>query len=52
MAYLPIEISRRLIVGWQIPLSIFAAYGLASLVAQTPSVSGRCRRDLCCHPPC
>jgi hypothetical protein len=29
MAYLPIEISRRLIVGWQIPLSIFAAYGLA-----------------------
>ena len=28
MAYLPIEISRRLIVGWQIPLSVFAAYGL------------------------
>jgi hypothetical protein len=28
MAYLPIEISRRLIVGWQIPLSICAAYGL------------------------
>ncbi|MBI5567598.1 MAG: hypothetical protein HY870_22055 [Chloroflexi bacterium] len=31
MAYLPIEISRRLIVGWQIPLSIFAAYGLLQL---------------------
>ncbi len=31
MAYLPIAISRRLIVGWQIPLSIFAAYGLLRL---------------------
>jgi hypothetical protein len=31
MAYLPIEISRRLIVGWQIPLSVFAAYGLLQL---------------------
>jgi len=31
MAYLPITISRRLIVGWQIPLSIFAAYGLLQL---------------------
>jgi len=31
MAYLPIAISRRLIVGWQIPLSIFAAYGWLQL---------------------
>jgi hypothetical protein len=31
MAYLPIAISRRLIIGWQIPLSIFAAYGLLRL---------------------
>ncbi|HZY41029.1 MAG TPA: hypothetical protein VFF59_03425, partial [Anaerolineae bacterium] len=31
LAYLPIEISRRLIVGWQIPLSVFAAYGLLQL---------------------
>lgn len=31
MAYLPIEISRRLIIGWQIPLSVFAAYGLFEL---------------------
>jgi hypothetical protein len=31
MAYLPIEISRRLIIGWQIPLGVFAAYGLIEL---------------------
>lgn len=31
MTYLPIAISRRLIAGWQIPLSIFAAYGLLHL---------------------
>jgi hypothetical protein len=32
MAYLPIAISRRLIVGWQIPLGIFAAYALLRLI--------------------
>jgi hypothetical protein len=32
MAYLPIAISRRLIVGWQIPLSIFGAYALLRLL--------------------
>ena len=31
MTYLPIAISRRMIAGWQIPLSIFAAYGLLQL---------------------
>jgi hypothetical protein len=31
MAYLPIAISRRLIIGWQIPLSIFGAYALLRL---------------------
>ena len=33
MAYLPIAISRRLIVGWQIPLGIFGAYALLRLLA-------------------
>jgi hypothetical protein len=32
MAYLPITISRRLIVGWQIPLCIFGAYALLCLL--------------------
>jgi hypothetical protein len=32
MAYLPIAISRRLIVGWQIPLCIFGAYALLRLL--------------------
>jgi len=32
MAYLPIAISRRLIVGWQIPLGIFGAYALLRLI--------------------
>jgi len=32
MAYLPIAISRRLIVGWQIPLCIFAAYAVLRLL--------------------
>jgi len=32
MAYLPLAISRRLIVGWQIPLGIFGAYALLRLI--------------------
>jgi hypothetical protein len=32
MAYLPIAVSRRLIVGWQIPLCIFGAYALLRLI--------------------
>jgi hypothetical protein len=32
MAYLPIAISRRLIVGWQIPLCLFGAYALLRLI--------------------
>jgi hypothetical protein len=32
MAYLPITISRRLIVGWQIPLCVFGAYALLRLI--------------------
>ena len=32
MAYLPLAVSRRLIIGWQIPLSIFGAYALLRLV--------------------
>lgn len=32
MAYLPVAISRRLIVGWQIPLCIFGAYALLRLI--------------------
>ena len=32
MAYLPLVISRRLIVGWQIPLCIFGAYALLRLI--------------------
>ncbi len=32
MSYLPIAISRRLIIGWQIPLSIFGAYALLRLL--------------------
>jgi hypothetical protein len=37
MAYLPLVISRRLIVGWQIPLGIFAAYAVLRLLdSQVP----------------
>jgi hypothetical protein len=32
MAYLPITISRRLIIGWQIPLGVFGAYALLRLI--------------------
>ena len=31
IAYLPLAISRRLVIGWQIPLSIFGAYTLLRL---------------------
>jgi hypothetical protein len=32
LAYLPLAISRRLIVGWQIPLCVFGAYALLRLI--------------------
>lgn len=35
MAYLPLAVSRRLIVGWQIPLCIFGAYALLRLIDST-----------------
>ena len=40
MAYLPIEISRRLIIGWQIPLCIFAAIGLQRLFEKRRVLGG------------
>jgi hypothetical protein len=35
MAYLPLAVSRRMIVGWQIPLCIFGAYALLRLIDST-----------------
>jgi hypothetical protein len=32
MAYLPIAVSRRMIVGWQIPLCVFGAYAVLRLL--------------------
>jgi hypothetical protein len=32
MAYLPLQISRRLVAGWQIPLCILGAYALVRLI--------------------
>ncbi|MFN8595197.1 MAG: hypothetical protein U0559_03315 [Anaerolineae bacterium] len=40
MAYLPVEISRRLIIGWQIPLCIFAAIGLQRLFEKRRVLGG------------
>lgn len=35
MAYLPLAVSRRMIVGWQIPLCIFGGYTLLRLIDST-----------------